>query len=541
MTTTDTTNEQGEGMVCSEDGIVVRIRSREARGEVPAYEYVVGSERTAPVAVRLRQPVPEDIAEADLGFPSACEDHWALVDGSLVAELVIDPDDQFQTVWGVRGDSHPSIDPPTVEVSPVGDDGADADQAEAADDASLDLDGPAADASSGGAGGSGGGTDGSDGDSESGEDDSGLLPPSDHGAGLAADADSGSVPAADPDDVDGSLVAQLLLELEADEVDDEDRAALADALEFAASDSTNSFVEHVQNKLERRAERLQDDVESLEGSVEQLYGVKADASEVSTLKRSLSELDDQSVSEGDLESLRDRLEEREASADADRESIREELQSLSDRAAEAERVATLADDLEALRSDAATEDDVADLREEIEDVQTAVDELRDELATIEDEFGSDLDALEAALRDDLSTLESDHESLAADHDALSESAASSDDLDQLREEHRTQINAAKSDVSALEERLESEYTPASEISADVDERLHRSLGTLVLFGIGVTGLLSTLPLALSGAGGASVTFLGGAIALAAWWYFLGTETGASLEELPWLGDALRRQ
>lgn len=536
MTQTDTAAEQGDGMVCSDDGVVVRIRRREARGEVPAYEYVVGSERDEPVTARIRQPVPEDVPTEDLGFPSACEDHWTVTGGELVAELVVEPDDQVQTVWGVRSDSHPPIDPPSVEAEPLEPDAestpeADDLQIEAPPDAEIDADAN---------------VDAADADADVAPlDDVDAVPSPDDGAAPTHGSPVGDDPG---DDVaDGDLVAQLVQELEAGAVDDETRAQLADALEFHASDSTNAFVEHTKDKLQRRADQLQTELESLEESVEQLYGVKADANEVATIKRGLADLDDRAVETADLQELRGELERIQSEAAADRDALRDEVEAAADDAA-ADRE-DLRDELASLEETAAEAERVDDLAETLDDVRAAVDDLEAELEALEERqqdaiddlearHEDGLDALESRYDEELSDLEERHESLGDDLDELAEETASTEDLDRLREEHRAKINAAQSDVAAMESALEEEYTAADEISAEIDQRLHRSLATLVLFGIGATGLLTSLPLALAGSGGAAVTFVLGAAALALWGHMLNSDGESALfERLASLRDA----
>lgn len=538
MTQTDTTGDQGTDMVCSEAGVVVRIRSREAHGEVPAFEYVVGSEREVPVAVHLSQAVPEDVAEADIGFPSECEDHWSVIDGALVTDRVLAPDEQFTTVWGVRSDEHPSIEPPSIDVTPV--DGepdilsrhaSDADGVSGADASSDEIpDAPAADPS----------------DVRS----AATIGPDAEAASLGSDAPA-------PVATDGSLVEQLVEELESGTVSAEERTALADALEVAASDSANAFVEHVQDKVDRRSDRLADDIASLEESVQQLYGVKADASEIGSLKRGLTDLEERTVTSAELRDLRRRLEEHTESASSERASLRQQIETLSETAAEAENLASLAenvgdlqrtavseDEFEALREDLETvQDSVADLREEISTLEEA---LREDLTTLEDDLRSELDEREAEVRDDfesradniqenLSSLADDHGALRGDHAKLQDRAVTTDDLEQLRAEHGAQLNATRSDVAAIEAELE-EYTTDSEISEEINHRVQRSVGTLVLFGIGATGLLSTLPLAIDGSRLAVITFLVGAAALYAWWQVLGVVGDPSVGEVSAVGE-----
>lgn len=574
---------EGDGTVCSVDGAVVHVRRREARGEVPAFEYVVGTDEDAPVAVRLRQPIPGEVDLEAIGFPPACEDDWRLEDGALVCEAPVKPDEPVRTAWGVDGDGHPPIEPPSIDVVPL--DPPDRSESAAAGDgagASTEDETGAAPGDEAGAapgdadtdpaaGGADAATDGTDAAPDDDTTDApadvdeavpstfdlsdppeGLTRPDANGgttadAGGEATAEDPRAPevasgpggesggtavrgagtaAADAPPADAAqarsaaepVIARLTAELQSGDVADEHREALQDALAVRLSDSTNAFVEHLQEKLERRAERMAEEVESLEESIERVYGVKADASELDAVKRGLTDLDDRTVTQSELRDLRadhGTLVERVETTGDLLESLRTDLETLEERSAEAERVAELSETVASLREDLDALDETAATQSDLEE---RAEQL---LATTE-------------------RLDGRVDDVVADHDELAAGAATADDLESLRKSHRTKLDDAQSDLADLEETLATEYTSDAEISAEIDRRLERSLATLALFGVGATGLLSTLPLALAGSDAAAVTFAGGAASLVAWWAALGREGGfPSLPgKLPSPGDLL---
>lgn len=546
MTQPEIADGRGDGTVCSVDGAVVHVRRREAQDSVPAFEYVVGTEEGTPVAVQVRQPVPDGVEPERIGFPPACEDDWRLEDATLVFEAPVKPDQPVRTAWGVDLDEHPPIDPPSIDVVPL-------DQPEATRGSAAAGEADAGDASETDVGADEeDDTDRASGGDDTGEADDGEIPStfdlsdppeglSDGGspaatAGATDDSGASSGAAAStaghdarattrsPDGEAGEsgtattkpaadsthdpataepLVAQLAAELRSGDVDEDHRSALRDALAVRLSDSTNAFVEHLQEKVERRTDRLSEEIESLEESVERVYGVKADASEIDAIKRGITELDDTKVGESDVRELQSDL-----SAAVERsERTAERVESLEDSTASAERVADLADAISAVREEvAALRDDVETLRATAA-TESALDERTEQLVETAGRLEDRIDQ-----------------------------AATTEDVEDLRRSHRLDIDEAASEATSLRETLQDDYTDDAGIATEIDRRVTRSLATLVLFGIGAAGLLSTVLLAVQGSNRAVVTLVVGAAALLVWLGLLVRGDGSTVERLSSTGD-----
>lgn len=406
--------------------------------------------------------------------------------------------------------------------------------------------------------------DSSAGEPASDEDATDAQGPNEGDGNRAADADDSGEATRDTEAPD-SVVLQLVEELHGEELDDSHRAALADALEVRLSDSTNAFVEHVRERQRRRAERIEDELEALEESVDGLYGLKADANEVATLKRAITRLDDAKASDADLRELRTRVQDlAEASADREgldalredheslaasleatdeelsaleaeaqsaREAIGDEVRAVAEDLGDLDERAATGDELDAVADDLATLRDAAATEAALDDLDDAVAELEDDAATESElaDLRSELESVEARLAERVDLLADRHDELAAE-------SATDEAMESLRDDHRKRLNETTSELQALRETLEDEYTSDEEIGEALDRRVHRSLTHLVAFAIGAVGLVSTLPLAIAGSPAAAVTFLGGAGVLGAWWHAVGRagiddEGGRSLRDL----------
>ena len=89
------------------DGIDVTKSYNTDEFPVPAVTFDIRSERTDEATVRLVDSVPEDVPPEDLGFhPEYGSEHWAIEDDAAVFERRLAPDEQFQTVYGIRTTDH---------------------------------------------------------------------------------------------------------------------------------------------------------------------------------------------------------------------------------------------------------------------------------------------------------------------------------------------------------------------------------------------------------------------------------------------------
>lgn len=128
---------------------------------VPAIAFAVRSEREVPVSVRLVDSVPEDVAPENIGFhPKYGAEFWSVDGEGIVFERELAPNEEYTTVYGLRGDDGEDpekfLSEPTLESVAPPVEGASADDADSGgvvdggtDDAEAD-DAEADDADSGG-------------------------------------------------------------------------------------------------------------------------------------------------------------------------------------------------------------------------------------------------------------------------------------------------------------------------------------------------------------------------------------------------------
>ena len=330
--------EPDEPVVESDAGITVEKSYEPDDFPVPAIAFVIHSERDEQASVRLVDTVPEEVRSEDVGFhPKYGAEFWEQEGNTITFTREFEPDEEFVTVYGIRGraanDTIRFLTEPRLEsVDPVGgadeseevvrdvigdeeatgedpesavtdvETDADADaaatgeEADSADevdlesdevDLEIELNGPEGGATADNAGG-GGDIEVPDADSEAdAETDIDVEPESD--AGEDADVDSLEEPdpdaAPDPGTVaaEGSVVAALAEELRAADPDDEDVAALCEALpDESATDP------ELRDRVEATAERLdglESELEELRTAVEESTAEAADAAETAASVR----------------------------------------------------------------------------------------------------------------------------------------------------------------------------------------------------------------------------------------------------------------
>lgn len=589
MAQTHTADGSGEGMFCSADGAIVRVRPRATEADVQALEYTVAGDGEEPVDVRVRQPLPEAVGLDRIGFPGPFAEDWDHDGSALVFETTVEPGESVTSGWAFEEGVEPNLEPPNLEAMPVDEDESPAfdveeqtagpfepaatrdaaaletaDDADDADDgASAESTGAAADAAADDGRSSDpadGDTDpslelefpgGSTGTTEDGdmggferatlEDDNGgshagaltAGDPSETGAGGSTDApDVGAgtqdaagstledIPDLESPGAGEPVVARLAAELQSGELDEDHRRALRDALDARLSDSTNAFVEHLSTKLKRQTERLEEDVRAMEDSVEGLYGVKADANDLEDLRQAITDLDDATAGAAEVRDLESEIQD----ADEKLAALRDAHESLTEAAAPTEELEALRDDHEALDES---------LHEALESLESEHRDLEERAASEQrlEAVADDLEELRetAATAEALGEFRADHREFEAETDQR---------LADVRDHVRSRHNEAVSEIAQVRERLETEYSTDDELKSDLDTRVHRSVGTLALFGAGAAGMGASIPLALAGSGAAAITFLGGLGSIVGWRYVLEAEDGAIREHVDALREAI---
>lgn len=134
-----TSADPEEVVTATSEGITVEKSFEPDDFPVPAIAFVVSSDRNEAVSIRLVDAVPEDVAPENIGFhPKYGAEFWDVDGDSIVFEREIAPNEEYTTVYGLRG-SDPdiaakfmgaprleSVDPPleddTVEATDEADD-----------------------------------------------------------------------------------------------------------------------------------------------------------------------------------------------------------------------------------------------------------------------------------------------------------------------------------------------------------------------------------------------------------------------------------
>jgi uncharacterized coiled-coil protein SlyX len=394
------------------------------RFPVPAIAFEIESLADDPIRVRLVDDIPESFAMEGVGFhPDYEGDNWnAYGDHRVAYERTLDPGESVLTVYGIRIDDPDEaaafLEEPTVELveaddtatagdvlgrettqvvrdalsgeesgdlsglgaEPLLDDAAEesAPRVPADDLASVlgdrdrevtPVDVPAVETDDGVDADADDGELGAETTAEAGEmavDDAGTgdvgtdpaTEPLDADAGTADDDGAVAAPAADAGAE--SVAAALAAEIRADRVDDDDMAALREAFEGSVPTSVDVRVGRLQSQIEdllAYREALADFLDE-NGTAEAVLG---DVSE------SVSELEDRV----------DELEGSLATADADREELRNEVASATESLADTdERLDAMAADLADLE---ATAEGLDERLTEVEELESDVEELRAEL------------------------------------------------------------------------------------------------------------------------------------------------------------------
>lgn len=372
----------------------------------------------------------------------------------------------------------------------------------------------------------------------------GTAASSDDAAPTPDTTDDGSDRPGDEPDDDGSasarrldpeddVVSALVAAFRDDRVDDADRELLRNELNLELADSTSSFVEHLQSRAKRKRDQLTEEIDGLEDSITDLYGLKADASSLSTVEDRVDEL-------------------QETAAEAERvEALADSLRDLDDRAAEATELAAVADRLDDLADDAARADDlerVAEAARELEERKAAEEDVAALERSLESDIEgtrSDLEATERALDDridaveeaaatvaELNELEGRLAKLRERVDGLEDRAADAEELADAERRLDTAVStlaeevesldertAAEADLEAMGETLQSDYVTEADVESVVESRLEQGVGRFLALAVGSGGLLSSATLAVTaGPAAAGVAAVLGLALLGVWWY-----------------------
>ena len=553
----------------TESGVRVRKVLDSGRFRVPSFIYEITSTRDEAVSLRLVEPIPETVSTEVIGFHEQYgKDRWRIVDDDRVEfARTIDPGETVHTVCGVQVDEvhrlTEMLESPLIE---VGDDesGTDVD-----DGSTSQGDGGHGHGQRRGEGGSrdrdevGTGTDetvegwnefgaadvqedvtlnleGStrEGDGATSVDESAHGEQTATGTGVletGATADSPATvsdPSSDDDVPTEGVAGTLVEELRSGRLSEDQKRRFREELNLRLNESTSSFVDHLQQRIQREQASLESKLESLESTVDDLYGLKADTQELERvgsttdrLESAVSALDEKKATIDQLGTVRDALEdldERTPTGQAVRD-LERAIEALERAKADGQAVETVqqhVDELAEVKADSRT---VATLRRDVEelgeskaDVET-VRSVRSDLAALEDTAARQQTTRQLANRnDDLSGRLDD---LTERIDDLASRSATETRADELErrihwlEEETARANA----VAAIESDLETEYVTETGIGETIDEGIDERVRKYGPFGAGVCvlslgiGLVVSFPLV-----GIGIALLGGTIA-GTWW------------------------
>lgn len=590
-------------------GVHVSKWLAETGSAVPIVKYEIRSVRDEDVRVALTDRIPEHLDLDDVGFHDEyLGEHWQHTGAHAVRfEAELPAGETLSTVYGVRRDAidDPAtfLGRPELSISASANDAGDEAAAESTADApaverehdgdedheavgdepsTLSLADPTAEDDHGGdddstaPGDSAGADDGSGDaalDADAADEDDGPGAGDDDAeapsilAPASNDVDDGGDEEGSPggdrggDDVEGvdadadelddaAVVERFVAALQSDAVDAETRAALGRELNVQLSASTSQFVEHLQSRAKEKRGQLEADLESLEDSVAELYGTKADSSTVASLAEAKAYVDDvdalaadvaalgeEKAAVDDVERVResldaledaaateDALAEAEDAFEADLEAVRADLDALEERAATADALEALADEVAALDEATPTREafeslraDHDDLASTVDDVETALDEETDALAAdveeTADALRSEVDDLEHLLSERMERERGEVDDALASKADESALAATDDRVDALE--------SAKADadrVATVESTLEAEYVTEADITDAIEARMQRSLLSRTLLVAGGAAAGGGTALAANGVAAGGALVVAGVVAFAAWYW-----------------------
>jgi hypothetical protein len=569
----------GEGDVVevggrTESGVRVRKVLDSGRFRVPSFIYEITSTREDAVPLRLVEPIPETVSTEVIGFHEQYgKDHWRIVDDRVEFARTVDPGETVHTVCGVQVEEvdrlTEMLESPLIEVgddesatdvddgtTSQGDGGDGHDQrrgegesrdrdetrtgtdetvegwnefgaADVQEDVTLNLEGSTRD-----------GDESTSGDESARGEQTATRTETGTRTGVldtGATADSPATvsdPSSDADVPTEGVAGTLVEELRSDHLSEEQKRRFREELNLRLNESTSSFVDHLQRRIRREQASLESKLESLESTVDDLYGLKADAQELERvgtttdrLESAVSALDEKKATIDQLETVRDALEdldERTPTGQAVRD-LERAIEALERAKADAQAVETVqqhVDELAEVKADSRTvatlRKDVEDLGESKADVET-VRSVRSDLAALDDTAARQQTTRQLANRtDDLSGRLDD---LTERIDDLASRSATETRADELeRRIHWLEEETARADaVAAIESDLETEYVTETGIGETIDEGIDERVRKYGPFWAGVCvlslgiGLVVSVPLV-----GTVIALLGGTIAVT-WW------------------------
>ena len=103
--------EPDELVIESDAGVTVEKSYEPEDFPVPAIAFVIRSERDEPASIRLVDTVPQEVRSEDIGFhPEYGAEFWEQEGNTITFTRTFEPDEEFVTVCGLRGQAADDID-----------------------------------------------------------------------------------------------------------------------------------------------------------------------------------------------------------------------------------------------------------------------------------------------------------------------------------------------------------------------------------------------------------------------------------------------
>lgn len=383
-------------VVVEQDGLSVEKSYEPDDFPVPAIAFVIQSDREERVHVRLSDAVPDDVDPSDIGFhPNYGAEFWDVDDGRIVFERDFEPGEEYTTVYGLRSEtedveqylSEPEFD----EVDPPIED-----VAQAVNQVINEGDG---------------------GDAEADDDEGGdiTLDLDDPLGGGADTSTTTSGEGASPSDIEGAIAEadrdaaatqmdETVPEAESEPPSDETTAGSSG--DISPANVAEALAAELQegSVSETAIETLRTQLEPERGSVDaRIADLQSEVSDLRAYTGALEEFLDE---EGDAQQILDDLDARLA----DVEESLADIDETTDR--NADRIGEVDADLAALDEEV---DDVSetleDLETEVTEVGERVDDVATDVETVREEVGEDIDDRVGDLEDRLDDIQDDLDQL----------------------------------------------------------------------------------------------------------------------------------
>jgi chromosome segregation ATPase len=476
-----------EGTPITLEGVTVEKTYEMDEFPVPAVMFVIESERDDPATIRLTDPLPPGVSTDDVGLhPNYGEESLSIEGDHVALERELEPGEEFTAVYGLREVDEDDLasaptTPEDVEATPALDEAESSSQivrdviegaGEEEDEEveSLELRDPDEEAATEASAETGPSTDTEPSTAPEADTDIELergteSPEADDDLDAAITRADEAEPAA----IGEGIASALAAELRAGRVDDDDLELLRDELEFG-SGSDQARIQRLQTEmsdLQAYTDALEEFLDENGPARQLLSDLQSQVEHLeSTLGRTTERVEAHDETVDDLESTVGSVE---SELHEFGETLEDHDEALEEFREFEETLESHDEPLEELREQAAAATDVADdLREDLEMVESRVEEQVADVETtvqgVEDRIGSVEDGVSDAL-DDVDELREDFETLDTEVGEVDEVDDRVDDLEETVEDMSEDLE----EVADIQQRLQSVFGGGGDGGGDGEE------------------------------------------------------------------------